>query len=114
MAQVMSREWGLLLIDEVHEAPTLHRREGLGQIRSHCKLGLTATLVREDELVSPEAVLVAAPCVLSCGMRPASCVLWPRSMYCVVLCVTVFGGLQLSALSEALLAGPCGVASSVT
>lgn len=43
-----SREWGLLILDEVHVVPAQMFRKVLSMIASHCKLGLSATLVRED------------------------------------------------------------------
>jgi DNA excision repair protein ERCC-3 len=47
MAQVREREWGLMLLDEVHQAvaDTFSR---VLRLKAHCRLGLTATLVRED------------------------------------------------------------------
>ncbi|CAI5494124.1 unnamed protein product [Closterium sp. Naga37s-1] len=49
---IRSREWGLLLMDEVHVVPAQMFRKVIGITKSHCKLGLTATLVQEDELVA--------------------------------------------------------------
>ncbi|KAK9809097.1 hypothetical protein WJX72_009334 [[Myrmecia] bisecta] len=51
MEQIASREWGLLLLDEVHVVPAQMFRKVIGIVKSHCKLGLTATLVREDERI---------------------------------------------------------------
>jgi DNA excision repair protein ERCC-3 len=48
MQQIRAREWGLVILDEVHMAPANQFRKALFQVRTHCKLGLTATLVRED------------------------------------------------------------------
>eukprot|EP00746_Dinoflagellata_sp_MGD_P156848 gnl/MRDRNA2_/MRDRNA2_85992_c1_seq1.p1 gnl/MRDRNA2_/MRDRNA2_85992_c1~~gnl/MRDRNA2_/MRDRNA2_85992_c1_seq1.p1 ORF type:complete len:436 (-),score=-10.83 gnl/MRDRNA2_/MRDRNA2_85992_c1_seq1:319-1626(-) len=48
---IVTREWGLLLLDEVHIVPSQIFRSVLGVIKSHCKLGLSGTLVREDEQV---------------------------------------------------------------
>ena len=44
-------EWGLLILDEVHVAPAKVFRKVLSEMRAHCKLGLTATLLREDEKI---------------------------------------------------------------
>lgn len=52
MNQLMNREWGLLLLDEVHVVPAQMFRRVLGIVKAHCKLGLTATLVREDQLIT--------------------------------------------------------------
>ena len=48
MKHLQSLEWGLLLLDEVHTIPAKQFRRVLSVIQAHCKLGLTATLVRED------------------------------------------------------------------
>jgi DNA excision repair protein ERCC-3 len=52
MNEIMSREWGLILLDEVHVVPAQMFRKVLGIVKAHCKLGLTATLVREDQLIT--------------------------------------------------------------
>ncbi|EIE26133.1 DNA repair helicase rad25 [Coccomyxa subellipsoidea C-169] len=52
MDEIASREWGLLLLDEVHVVPAQMFRKVIGIVKAHCKLGLTATLVREDERIS--------------------------------------------------------------
>lgn len=46
-----SREWGLLLLDEVHVVPAAMFRRVITTIKAHTKLGLTATLVREDDKI---------------------------------------------------------------
>ncbi|KAH9812436.1 P-loop containing nucleoside triphosphate hydrolase protein [Melampsora americana] len=46
-----SREWGLILLDEVHVVPAAMFRRVVGTIKAHAKLGLTATLVREDDKI---------------------------------------------------------------
>jgi DNA excision repair protein ERCC-3 len=48
---IKSHEWGLILLDEVHVAPAKMFRKCMSMTHSRCKLGLTATLVREDNLV---------------------------------------------------------------
>lgn len=45
---IKSREWGFLLLDEVHVVPADMFRKVITIIPAHVKLGLTATLVRED------------------------------------------------------------------
>jgi len=52
MKFIESQEWGLLLLDEVHTIPAKMFRRVLTIVRSHCKLGLTATLVREDDKIT--------------------------------------------------------------
>ena len=49
--QIADREWGLMLLDEVHIAPARMFRKVMSTAKAHCKLGLTATLVREDDLI---------------------------------------------------------------
>mmetsp|Transcript_10801 Transcript_10801/g.16259 ORF Transcript_10801/g.16259 Transcript_10801/m.16259 type:complete len:444 (+) Transcript_10801:1-1332(+) len=51
MDQMTSREWGLLVLDEVHVTPANTFRKCTSIIRSKCKLGLTATLLREDDKI---------------------------------------------------------------
>uniref|UniRef100_A0A7S2S5M8 DNA 3'-5' helicase n=1 Tax=Mucochytrium quahogii TaxID=96639 RepID=A0A7S2S5M8_9STRA len=51
MEQVKNTEWGLIVMDEVHVVPAKMFRMALRHVKSHCKLGLTATLVREDNLI---------------------------------------------------------------
>lgn len=47
MKDIHAREWGLMLLDEVHQAVAATFMRAL-KLRAHCRLGLTATLVRED------------------------------------------------------------------
>jgi len=49
---LLVKEWGLVLLDEVHVAPASSFRTCIGKTHSRCKLGLTATLVREDEKIT--------------------------------------------------------------
>jgi len=51
MEQVRKTDWGLIIMDEVHVVPAKMFRMALRHAKSHCKLGLTATLVREDNLI---------------------------------------------------------------
>eukprot|EP01133_Synstelium_polycarpum_P012127 gene12127-14189_t len=51
MNDLTSREWGLVLLDEVHVVPADMFRKVLTVTKAHCKLGLTATLLREDEKI---------------------------------------------------------------
>ena len=52
MEWIRSQEWGLMILDEVHTIPAKQFRRVLTVVQSHCKLGLTATLVREDDKIS--------------------------------------------------------------
>jgi len=47
--RIRELEWGLIVLDEVHVAPADSFSKSISEIKSHCKLGLTATLLREDK-----------------------------------------------------------------
>ncbi|KAI9863620.1 MAG: transcription factor TFIIH complex ERCC-3 subunit [Trichoglossum hirsutum] len=47
-----SREWGLMILDEVHVVPASIFRKVTHSIATHSKLGLTATLLREDDKIT--------------------------------------------------------------
>ena len=49
--EIEKTEWGLMILDEVQVVPADMFRKILSVIKSHCKLGLTATLVREDKKI---------------------------------------------------------------
>lgn len=49
--KVQNKEWGTLILDEVHVVPANTFRKVITKVRAHIKLGLTATLVREDEMI---------------------------------------------------------------
>lgn len=51
MSTIQSHEWGLMILDEVHVVPAQMFRRIVSAIPHHCKLGLTATLVREDDKI---------------------------------------------------------------
>jgi len=51
MEELRKQEWGLLLLDEVHVVPATMFRKVISVTPAHCKLGLTATLVREDQKI---------------------------------------------------------------
>jgi len=52
MKLIKNREWGLMILDEVHTIPAEQFRKVLTIVRAHIKLGLTATLVREDDKIT--------------------------------------------------------------
>lgn len=52
MEFLRGQEWGMIVLDEVHTIPAKQFRRVLTTISSHCKLGLTATLVREDDKIT--------------------------------------------------------------
>ncbi|XP_014669254.1 PREDICTED: TFIIH basal transcription factor complex helicase XPB subunit-like [Priapulus caudatus] len=52
MDWLKSQEWGLMILDEVHTIPAKMFRRVLTIVQAHTKLGLTATLVREDDKIA--------------------------------------------------------------
>ena len=48
---VNGHDWGLMILDEVHVVPANVFRRVLTTVAAHTKLGLTATLVREDDKI---------------------------------------------------------------
>ncbi|XP_041987489.1 general transcription and DNA repair factor IIH helicase subunit XPB [Aricia agestis] len=52
MKWLQAQEWGLLVLDEVHTIPAKMFRRVLTIVHSHAKLGLTATLLREDDKIA--------------------------------------------------------------
>ncbi|XP_064647287.1 general transcription and DNA repair factor IIH helicase subunit XPB-like [Lineus longissimus] len=52
MQWMQTQEWGLIVLDEVHTIPAKMFRRVLTIVQAHCKLGLTATLVREDDKIT--------------------------------------------------------------
>lgn len=52
MEFLQGREWGFILLDEVHVVPAAMFRRVVTTIKAHSKLGLTATLVREDDKIT--------------------------------------------------------------
>ncbi|KAF1969722.1 DNA repair helicase rad25 [Bimuria novae-zelandiae CBS 107.79] len=55
---IKGREWGLLIADEVHIIPAAMFKKVTYAVASHCKLGLTATLLREDDKIGTLNFLV--------------------------------------------------------
>ncbi|XP_005098095.1 general transcription and DNA repair factor IIH helicase subunit XPB [Aplysia californica] len=52
MKWLQNQEWGLMVLDEVQTIPAKMFRRVLTTVNAHCKLGLTATLVREDDKIA--------------------------------------------------------------
>eukprot|EP01130_Rhizamoeba_saxonica_P007010 TRINITY_DN2810_c0_g1_i1.p1 TRINITY_DN2810_c0_g1~~TRINITY_DN2810_c0_g1_i1.p1 ORF type:complete len:794 (-),score=157.46 TRINITY_DN2810_c0_g1_i1:2238-4619(-) len=48
---IKENSWGILVLDEVHVVPAKMFRKVFTIVRAHTKLGLTATLVREDGMI---------------------------------------------------------------
>ena len=58
--KIKGHEWGLLVLDEVHVVPADTFREVVKICAAHCKLGLTATLVREDDKIEDLNFLIGS------------------------------------------------------
>lgn len=59
LEEIKNRTWGSLILDEVQVAPATRFSDICRKIvTSHCKLGLTATLVREDDKIKDLSTLV--------------------------------------------------------
>lgn len=56
--QITGRDWGILVMDEVQEAAAETFRNVTDMVRAHTRLGLTATMVREDEKINDLKYLV--------------------------------------------------------
>jgi DNA excision repair protein ERCC-3 len=48
---IENREWGLMILDEVHVVPAEMFKKVTFKVKAHAKLGLTATLLREDDKI---------------------------------------------------------------
>ncbi|RNF09145.1 putative DNA repair helicase [Trypanosoma rangeli] len=51
LSSVEEQAWGLLLLDEVHTALAHHFQEVLNKVKYKCVVGLSATLLREDDKI---------------------------------------------------------------
>ncbi|EKX43955.1 ERCC3/XPB/SSL2/Rad25 nucleotide excision repair [Guillardia theta CCMP2712] len=49
--EIKKRQWGIIVLDEVHLSFAEKFWQVLNVVNAHCKLGLTATLVREDDKI---------------------------------------------------------------
>lgn len=58
LREIKEREWGMVILDEVHVVPANIFRKVLGLLKTNCKLGLTATLLREDRKVGDIGFLI--------------------------------------------------------
>ncbi|KAH7103642.1 DNA repair helicase RAD25 [Auriculariales sp. MPI-PUGE-AT-0066] len=51
MQKLREREWPLVVLDEAHVVPADTCKKAIGSFKAHLKIGLTATLVREDDKI---------------------------------------------------------------
>lgn len=56
--QITGRDWGILVMDEVQEAAAEKFRNVTDMVKAHTRLGLTATMVREDGKIDDLKYLV--------------------------------------------------------
>lgn len=52
MHWMQDKDWGLMILDEVHVVPASIFRKVTTTLKTHSKLGLTATLLREDDKIT--------------------------------------------------------------
>lgn len=52
MHWMKTKDWGLMILDEVHVVPASIFRKVTTTLKTHSKLGLTATLLREDDKIT--------------------------------------------------------------
>lgn len=106
MDDIQSRDWGLLLLDEVHVCPAKIFRRTLELVRAHSTLGLTATLVREDDLIKDLSFLLGPKLYEANWMD-----LTARGFLAKVLCAEVWCPMTSEFYSEYL--EPKGAKSAV-
>jgi DNA excision repair protein ERCC-3 len=58
MDHMESHSWGLVIFDETHVLPARNFRKSANTLNSQVRVGLTATLVREDEKIEDLDYLV--------------------------------------------------------
>ncbi|KAF7720890.1 hypothetical protein EC973_005870 [Apophysomyces ossiformis] len=59
MSQFIDKtEWGLIILDEVHCVPANNFSKAISKIKARVRLGLTATMLREDEKIGDLETLV--------------------------------------------------------
>ena len=88
MKAVSAREWGLMILDEVHVAPADMFQKVLQIVNAHCKLGLTATLVREDNKIKNLSFLVG-PKLYEANWMDLTQQGYLANVQCVEVCYTI-------------------------
>jgi DNA repair helicase Rad25 len=59
MSQFIDKtQWGLVILDEVHQVPANNYAKAISKIKTKVRLGLTATMLREDEKIGDLETLV--------------------------------------------------------
>ncbi|KAI8889093.1 DNA repair helicase rad25 [Backusella circina FSU 941] len=59
MSQFIDKtQWGLVILDEVHQVPANNYAKAIAKIKTKVRLGLTATMLREDEKIGDLETLV--------------------------------------------------------
>ena len=58
MKWLQDQTWGKTVLDEVQQIPGKTFRHVLTVVQDHCKLGLTATLLREDDKMVDLNILI--------------------------------------------------------
>lgn len=88
MKVITSQEWGLIVLDEVHVAPAQMFRNCVNLTHSRCKIGLTATLVREDNLIDDLYFLVGMK--FTCYVFDVAYAICTQECVCVCVCAFVY------------------------
>ena len=87
---IANRQWGLVILDEVHMFPSAMFSTVMRGLRVHCKLGLTATLVREDSRIDALKDLIG-PKLFVRRIPLCSCVAAGPHISCFSACTRATG-----------------------
>ena len=81
MKFLTSREWGFLLLDEVHVAPAATFRRVITTIKAHSKLGLTGTSICSRKWGEVIHALLSHPCARRWQDRRLELHDWPEIIW---------------------------------
>ena len=94
---IENREWGLMILDEVHVVPADMFKKVTFKVKAHSKLGLTATLLREDDKIQDLNFLIG-PKLFEANWQELS----EQGHIAKVLCAEVWCGMTTEFYSEYL------------
>ena len=84
LTSMLQDAWGLVLFDEVHMAAANNFRNVVNLVKAHCMIGLTATLLREDDKIDDLNYLIG-PKLYECSNHE----LTRKGYIAEVMCVEV-------------------------
>ena len=84
IAQINERSWGALIMDEIQEAPTNAFRSIVSIVKARTRIGLTATLIREDGKIEDLKYLVGPKLYEANWRELAEKYFLPNVKYCIV------------------------------